>query len=119
MSELKKILENFTRLEGVRGALVVGHDGAVQESFFERETDAAKVASLVGACVRLGQGTAATLNLDNLTQVYLQYPDVSVTSEVLASNDASLVILADSGANLGRIRLEIRKNRKIIEGFGA
>jgi predicted regulator of Ras-like GTPase activity (Roadblock/LC7/MglB family) len=118
MSELKKILENFTKLEGVRGAMVVGHDGAVQESFVEREMDLDSVARLVSSCVQLGESTAQDMNLDTLNQSYVQYADVSVTSEVLGSR-ASLVILADSGANLGRIRLEIRKNRKIIEGFGA
>jgi len=118
MSELKKILENFCKLEGVRGALVVGSDGAVQESFMERETNVDTVARLVAAGARLGETTAGALALDTLNQSYVQYADVSVTSEVLGSR-SSLVILADSGANLGRIRLEIRKNRKIIEGFGA
>lgn len=118
MSELKKILENFCKLEGVRGALVVGHDGAVQESFMERETDVQAVAQVVASCTRLGEASAGELHMDVLNQSYVQYADVSVTSEVLGSK-SSLVILADSGANLGRIRLEIRKNRKIIEGFGA
>jgi predicted regulator of Ras-like GTPase activity (Roadblock/LC7/MglB family) len=115
MSELKKILETFCKLEGVRGAMVVGHDGAVQESFLEKDMDLARLAQVVSQCSTLGEKTAGDFNMEALNQSYVQYGDFSITSEMLGSR-ASLVILADSGANLGRIRLEIRKNRKIIEG---
>jgi uncharacterized protein len=117
MSELKKILENFCKLEGVRGAMVVRSDGSLQESFMEHATEPDKVARLVSACTRLGEHTAGDLNLGALNQSYVQYHDFSITAEIL-TNHSALVILANSGANLGRIRLEIRKNRKLIEGSG-
>ena len=117
MSELNKILENFCKLEGVRGALVVRGDGSVHESHMAHPTDPEAIARLVCGCYRLGDATARGLSLDTMSQSYVQYQDFSITAEVLG-NGSSLVILANSGANLGRIRLEIRKNRKLIESSG-
>lgn len=116
MSELKKILENFCKLEGVRGALVVGTGGSIQESAESKPLDAPRVARLMSACSALGARTASTLLLESVNQSYLEYDGFSLTAETLG--DRSLVIVADPGANLGRIRLEIRKNKKILEGSG-
>lgn len=116
MSELKKILENFCKLEGVRGALVVASDGSIQDSFAEKPIDSDRIATLVSACASLGERTAASLSLESVHQLYVEYENFSVTSEAIGTR--SLVIVADPGANLGRIRLEIRKNKKVIEGAG-
>jgi predicted regulator of Ras-like GTPase activity (Roadblock/LC7/MglB family) len=116
MSELKKILENFCKLEGVRGALVVGADGSIEDSFADKPIEEGSIATLVNACAALGGRTAEDLHLDSVNQFYVEYEGFSVTSEAIGKR--SLVIVADPGANLGRIRLEIRKNKKVIEGAG-
>lgn len=114
MSELRNILENFCRLEGVRGALVVRADGAVHDSVASSPIDADKIALLIKGCTVLGERTAVALNLASVSQLYFEFEDFSVTSETIGRR--SLVIVANPGANLGRIRLEIRKNSKNIEG---
>ena len=116
MSELSKILENFCKLDGVRGALVLDASGTIQESATSKPVETEPVARLVSACAALGQRTAAALQLEAVNQSYVEYDDYSVTAESIGPR--SLVIIADSGANLGRIRLEIRKNKKILEGAG-
>ncbi len=116
MSELKKILENFCKLDGVRAALLVGSDGVLHESHEERELDSTRVAALVAACSGLGARTADELGLEVVSQSYIVYDNFNITFEAIA--DRTLVIVADPGANLGRIRLEIRKNKKNIEATG-
>lgn len=118
MSELKNILESFCKLEGVRGALVVREDGSVVDEHMVHATDPETVARLVSGSYRLGRSSAGPLGLETLSQSYIQYQGFSITAEVLG-NSTALVILASSGANLGRIRLEIRKNRKLIEACAA
>ena len=117
MSELTSILESFCNLEGVRGALIVGEDGQVLDKVLSRPADVLSIARVVAEGVRLGEQTSEAFGLEGLTQSFIEYSNLSVTSEVLTSGK-SLVILADPKPNLGRIRLEIRKNRKIIEGLG-
>lgn len=116
MSELKKILENFCKLDGVRGALVVEAGATIEQSVTGKPFEVERVARLVSACSALGGRTASALHVDGVNQSYVEYDDYSVTAETIGLR--SLVIVADSGANLGRIRLEIRKNKKILEGAG-
>jgi predicted regulator of Ras-like GTPase activity (Roadblock/LC7/MglB family) len=118
MSDLAAVLESFCHLEGVRGALMVSPDGLVLEHVVNQSCDIDSIAVKVADGVRLGARTSHALGLEGLTQSYTEYLDLSVTSETLASG-ALLVILAEPKPNLGRIRLEIRKNRKIIEGLGS
>lgn len=113
MSELTNILENFCKLDGVRGALVVGSDGTVLDSFSNRPIEFDRVAMVVSACSHLGQRAATDFALEAVSQHYLQYEEFTVTAEVMGA--LSLVIVADPGANLGRIRLEIRKSKRVVE----
>ena len=117
MSDLSTVLESFCNLEGVRGALIVAPDGQIVDKVLTRAADVLAIARVVTEGVRLGEQTSAAFALEGLTQSYMEYGNLSVTSEVLVSG-SSLVVLADPKPNLGRIRLEIRKNRKIIEGLG-
>jgi predicted regulator of Ras-like GTPase activity (Roadblock/LC7/MglB family) len=116
LSELARILENFCRLDGVQGALVVGPDGSVVEQFFTAERDSEALASLVLRSAEVGGRIAQELGTAPVNQTYVEYGDQQLTSEQLAGGQ-HLVILASSGANLGRIRLEIRKNGKAVEAL--
>jgi predicted regulator of Ras-like GTPase activity (Roadblock/LC7/MglB family) len=116
MSELKKILENFCKLEGVKGAIIIDPGGKVVQDFLETAVDTGSLATLVSSSINVGSRIAQELNKAPLNQSYMEYEDLCITAEILEGG-AMLVILAEAGANLGRIRLEIRKNRKAVEGL--
>ena len=111
---LKKILENFCRLDNVRGAVILDQDGFVVEEFFAAEADSSPLAMLVLRSVQVGTQLVEDLGKAPLTQQYIEFADLQITAEQLA-NSCVLVILAETGANLGRVRLEIRKNKGAVE----
>jgi predicted regulator of Ras-like GTPase activity (Roadblock/LC7/MglB family) len=117
MSEMKKILENLCRFEGVKGALIVGRDGKIIESFTGQQMDLEVIGNLIVRSIEKGDAIGEKIGISSLNQAYIEYPDMNLTSEVLGPQGVILTILAGSGANLGRIRLEIRKNRKAVESL--
>lgn len=116
MTDLKRFLENFCKLEGVRGVILLDSDGKMVECHLEKSADVDSIFELVCSSIATGRDIGENLQKSPLSRSYLEYRDMSLTSEVLASGNI-LTVVADSGANLGRIRLEIRKNRKAIENL--
>lgn len=114
MADLDQILENFCRLDHVFGAAVFDSNGFVIEKFFvdERETD--PLAEVILRSLQAGMQIAEDLGKAPLTQQYMEFAEKQITAEVVGENFV-LVVLAGSGANLGRVRLEIRKNRGAVE----
>ncbi|MHB2018549.1 MAG: roadblock/LC7 domain-containing protein [Candidatus Xenobia bacterium] len=116
--ELNKVLENFCRLDGVRGALVLNAQGDLVGTHAEKPIQQEVVSLLASRALQLGLDAAAHLQKDNVTHSYIELGDFSVVSEILDSR-ASLVIVIEPNANLGRLRLEIKKNRKVVEDLAA
>lgn len=114
MAELDQILENFTRLDHVYGAAVYDASGFVIDKYFVDERDLEPLAEVVLRSLQLGMSISDDLEKSPLTQQYIEYGEKQITAEVLGESFV-LVVLAGSGANLGRVRLEIRKNRGAIE----
>ena len=116
MTDIKKVLENFCRLDNVRGAVLLDDHGFLVEECFEKEEDSQQLAHLVFRAVQVGTELVEKLGKMPLSQQYIEFADVQVTAEQLA-NAYVLVILAETGANLGRVRLEIRKNKSAVEAI--
>ncbi len=114
MSELKEILDNLCTVEGVKGAFLIDEDGKMVESVTIEQVDVDLVADLSHRCVRSGTQIADSMDWKSLKQSYVEFKNSSLTLDLL-KNGAVLALLASSGSNLGRIRLEIRKNRKSFE----
>lgn len=114
MAELDKILENFTRLDHVYGSAVFDSNGFVIDKYFVDERELDPLAEVILRSLELGMSISSELDKGSLTQQYIEYKEKQITAEVIGDNFV-LVVLAGSGANLGRIRLEIRKNRSAVE----
>lgn len=112
--EVKSILESLCTVDGVTGALLVDADGQTAESVIKDEWDPDYVTHLSHNCINSGNKVAQMLNKAPLKQSYIEFEESSITLDLL-KNGSILVLLASSGANLGRIRLEIRKTKKSIE----
>jgi len=114
MSDLKDILENLCTVEGVQGALLINEKGEKVESFTHGTVDLDLIADLSFKCVSSGMQIAESLGRKALKQSYMEFKNSSLTLDLL-ENGTVLALLASSGSNLGRIRLEIRKTRKSVE----
>ncbi len=116
MSDLKKILESFCRIDGVKGAVLTDKAGQLREKIIEEDVEIELLESVLYDSTKIGVDVALDIQKDRLNQSYLEFEDMSLTSIILA-NDDILTIFSSSGVNLGRIRLEIRKNKKTIESL--
>lgn len=114
MAELDQILENFCRLDHVFGAAVFDANGFVIDKYFvdERETD--PLSEVILRSLQAGMQIAEDLGKSPLSQQYMEFAEKQITAEIIGDSYV-LVVLAGSGANLGRVRLEIRKNRGAVE----
>ncbi|MCD4783184.1 MAG: roadblock/LC7 domain-containing protein [Candidatus Eremiobacteraeota bacterium] len=116
MAELNKILENLCTVEGVQGAFLIDEEGNMVESVMDQPIDIDGITNLAYRCVTSGRMIANSIGKKALKQSYVEFKNSSLTLDLL-KNDAILALLATSGSNLGRIRLEIRKNKKSVENL--
>lgn len=114
MTDIQKILAEFTNIEGVHTACLVGRDGFLLDSLARTGIDA----EMIGAIASSGFGSAETmgnqLGQGELNMTMLEYGDGPVLFAPVGS-EAFLVIVADKDTNLGWIRIAIKKNSQKIQ----
>ncbi len=110
---LKQILSEFLKLDGVSAAVVVGRDGFVIESAVSGKVDI----EALGAMASTGVGTSEAMGMElgkgQLTQMLVELQQGPIILSPL-SPDELIAIVADNGANIGRVRYELKKNRERI-----
>lgn len=114
MTEIQKILAEFTNIDGVHTACLVGRDGFLLDSLARSGIDA----EMIGAIASSGFGSAETmgnqLGQGELSMTMLEYNEGPVMFAPVG-DEAFLVIVADKDTNLGWIRIAIKKNSAKIE----
>ncbi len=118
MTDIQKILAEFTNIDGVHTACLVGRDGFLLDSIARTGIDA----EMIGAIASSGFGSAESmgnqLGQGDLTMTMLEYNEGPVMFSPVGS-EAFLVIVADQDTNLGWIRIAIKKNSAKIEQAAA
>jgi predicted regulator of Ras-like GTPase activity (Roadblock/LC7/MglB family)/DNA-binding response OmpR family regulator len=114
MTDIQKILAEFTNIEGVHTACLVGRDGFLLDSLARKGIDA----EMIGAIASSGFGSAESmgnqLGQGDLTMTMIEYNNGPVMFAPVGT-EAFLVIVADKETNLGWIRIAIKKNSKEIQ----
>ncbi len=111
---LRGILDGLMKIEGITAALVVGRDGFVIESVtngegIDGDTVGALASSSFGSFGQMG----GELRLGTLDSVLLEY-EMGPVAVSPAGPEAVLAVIADHRANLGRLRIEMRKIRTAV-----
>lgn len=118
MTEIQKILAEFTNIDGVHTACLVGRDGFLLDSLARTGIDA----EMIGAIASSGFGSAEAmgnqLGQGKLNMTMLEYAEGPVMFSPVGE-EAFLVIVADKDTNLGWIRIAIKKNSARIEKVAA
>jgi len=117
MEELHKILEGLVEVSGIDVAVCVGRDGFVIDAASTGTADT----EAIGAMVSTGMGSAESvgreLGLEEMDQAMMEYKSGIVMMTALGS-DALLVVVASKDANLGGIRLQVRRSApKLVEAL--
>ncbi len=114
MTEIQKILAEFTNIEGVHTACLVGRDGFLLDSLARAGIDA----EMIGAIASSGFGSAESMGTQlgqgDLRMTMFEFANGPVMFAPVG-DEAFLVIVADQETNLGWIRISIKKNAKKIK----
>ncbi len=118
MTNIQNVLAEFTSIEGVHTACLVGRDGFLLDSLARAGIDA----EMLGAIASSGFGSAESmgnqLGQDELNMAMFEYKNGPVMFAPVGE-EAFLVIVADRETNLGWIRIAIKKNSKKIQEIAA
>ncbi|MFH0780555.1 MAG: response regulator [Pseudomonadota bacterium] len=114
MTEIQKILAEFTNIEGVHTACLVGRDGFLLDSLARAGIDS----EMIGAIASSGFGSAESMGTQlgqgDLRMTMFEFANGPVMFAPVGE-EAFLVIVADQETNLGWIRISIKKNAKRIK----
>ncbi len=115
MPKMSEVLQKLVEVPGINVAVCVGRDGFVIDAASSGKEDT----EAIGAMVSTGMGSAESvgreLGLKEMDQAMMEYKGGIVIMSALGT-DALLIIVADKDANLGGIRLHVRRNIPILEG---
>jgi predicted regulator of Ras-like GTPase activity (Roadblock/LC7/MglB family)/ActR/RegA family two-component response regulator len=108
MDSLKDILNEFAKLQGVNAVCLVGRDGFLLDSIARSGIET----EMVGAIASSGFGSAESmgrqLGKGELSMSMLEFESGPVMFSPVGE-DAFLVVVADKEANLGMVRLKLKK----------
>lgn len=110
---LRGILDSLLKVEGVIAALVVGRDGFVIEAAAVNTLDTDSVGAIAASSLAASDAMGEALTLGALDAILIEYEQGPVALTP-AGPDAVLAVVGDQSANLGRVRVEMRKVRQAV-----
>jgi uncharacterized protein len=108
ISPLQEILDNFLKLEGIVGALLVTRDGFTVEHVSTIDLNLDMISAIVATGFNSLDKIGSELNHGGLQIAMLEYLNGPIFLSPLV-HDVVLIVIASEWATLGRIRWEIRK----------
>lgn len=115
MNQLKELLVDLVKVEGITAAVVVGRDGFVIEGVTQHEgTDTEAVGAVISTGIGSSEVIGRELEVGNMTQGMIEYDNGIVVMSLLGP-DAILAVVAQPSANLGNVRYQIRKRAEAIQ----
>lgn len=118
MTEIQTILAEFTNIEGVHTACLVGRDGFLLDSLARVGIDAEMIAAIASSGFGSAESMGNQLGQGDLRMTMFEFENGPVMFAPVGE-DAILVIVADQETNLGWIRISIKKNSKKIQEAAA
>ncbi|HEY3421687.1 MAG TPA: roadblock/LC7 domain-containing protein [Methanocellaceae archaeon] len=110
---LNRILSDLTKVEGVNAAAIVGRDGFIIEHVANIQMDVDALGAMASTSVGTSEAMGIELGKGNFEQVIVELEKGPIILSLITENEI-LAIVAESGANIGRIRYEVKKNRDRI-----
>jgi predicted regulator of Ras-like GTPase activity (Roadblock/LC7/MglB family)/CheY-like chemotaxis protein len=115
MADLKDVLTEFTNIPGVNTACLVGRDGFLLDSIAISGIDTEMIGAIASSGFGASEAMGAQLGKGTLSMSMIEYDDGPVMLSPIGA-DAFLVVVAEKDANLGMIRLKIKKHTaEIVE----
>ena len=113
MADLKDVLTEFTNIPGVNTACLVGRDGFLLDSIAISGIDTEMIGAIASSGFGASEAMGAQLGKGALSMSMIEYNEGPVMLSPVGK-DAFLVVVAEKDANLGMIRLKIKKHTSQI-----
>jgi predicted regulator of Ras-like GTPase activity (Roadblock/LC7/MglB family) len=115
MANLRTLLEELTKVEGISSAVVVGRDGFVIDgTTTDKRLDVEAVGAIISTGIGVAERMGRELNVGAMSQGMIEYDEGVIVMSFLG-RDAILAIVAGVGANLGNVRYQVKKRAPEIE----
>jgi predicted regulator of Ras-like GTPase activity (Roadblock/LC7/MglB family)/CheY-like chemotaxis protein len=108
MAGMKEILNEFTKLVGVNAVCLVGRDGFLLDSIARTGIDSEMVGAIASSGFGASEAMGRQLGKGEMSMSMIEFENGPVMFSPVGG-DAFLVIIADKEANLGMIRLKLKK----------
>lgn len=118
MADLKDVLTEFTNIPGVNTACLVGRDGFLLDSIAIAGIDTEMIGAIASSGFGASESMGNQLGKGALNMSMIEYNDGPVMLSPVGA-DAFLVVVAEKDANLGMIRLKIKKHTSEIMATAA
>lgn len=115
MSQLTSLLQNFQRLDGVLGACILSKDCEVLAEDLSESVKSDAAATAFKDFLPKINALASELGVCEIDRHHLALDDKQLMIEELLGGAMLVVYTGADSSNQGRVRLEIRKNKKNIE----
>ncbi len=112
---IKEAVDELGRVEGVRLALVVSLDGLLVSSSGRGGDQEEIVAAMSAAILGTVNRVALSAGLGHVTDVLIGATDASL--QVMKAGDAVIVVVAERTANVGLVRLAMRRTAVRLRQF--
>ena len=109
MSSLKEVLAELTNVPGVNTACLVGRDGFLLDSIAISGIDTEMIGAIASSGFGASESMGNQLGKGHMSMSMIEYDNGPVMLSPVG-DDAFLVIVAEKEANLGMIRLKIKKH---------
>ena len=110
---LRGILDSLMKIEGVTAALVVGRDGFIIEAASEEGADLEAVGAIAAGSLSSAEAMGGELHMGPPTSLLIEYEGGPVAVSP-AGPDGVLAVVGKQHANLGRLRIEMRRIRTAV-----
>jgi predicted regulator of Ras-like GTPase activity (Roadblock/LC7/MglB family) len=108
MSTIRAVLDEFTRLQGVSAVCLVGRDGFLLDSVANRGIDTEMLGAIASSGYGASESMGRQLGKGAMTMSMSEFERGPVMFSPVGE-DSLLVIIADKDANLGMIRMKLKK----------
>lgn len=116
MANLREILSDLIKVDGVTSAVLVGRDGFVIDGVSRSATlDTEAVGAVISTGIGSSEVMGAELGVGEMTQGLLEFKDGLIVMGLIG-REAIVALVADIGANLGNVRYQLKKRVADLEG---
>ena len=110
---LQRVLRDLIKVEGINTAVVVGSDGFVIEHISQTNVDTDALGAMASTSFGMSVAMGNHLRKGNCECVLVELERGPIMLTLVSRNEI-LAIMAAKGANLGRIRYEMKRYKDLI-----